>query len=135
MVVVWQIAFGIAHFLGMDRADYRLPGCVGGLVGALGLVLCVSIGERSLFSVKHFIIGALVGSFSGLSFASWTQLDYATDLNRGPMAGPPTPMNAFAIWQAAVGTYLYWISLHAKQSIVVETVRTDLPMPPRTPKS
>jgi hypothetical protein len=86
--------------------------------------------------MKYFVIGALLGSISGLSFASWTQLYYATDLNLGPMAGPPTPIIAFAIWQASVGTYLYWICLHAKQSSVAKnTVTNDVLMPPRTPKS
>ena len=73
MPIVWLVAYGVANFLGMDSQDDLLPGCVGGLVGGLGLVLCVSVGQSPFFSVKRFAIGALVGSISGLSFAPWVQ--------------------------------------------------------------
>lgn len=107
MCFVWYLALLVANFVGMGRHDYRLPGCVGSLVGAIGLLLCAAISNRSLFSIKHFVIGALIASIAGLSFASWTQMYYAFDLNRGPAGAPPPPIHAFAIWQAMIGTYLY----------------------------
>jgi hypothetical protein len=113
MVTVWPVAFAVAFEVGAERADYRLPGCVGGLVGALGLVLCASICHRSFLSLKYLAIAALIGSTFGLAFSSWTRLYYATDLNRGPSANQLAPMYAFAIWQACVGTYLYGLYLIA----------------------
>jgi hypothetical protein len=113
--MIWLLAYWAANFIGTASGDDLLPGFVGGLVGALGLVLCVSIGHPP-FSFKRFAIGALVGLISGLSFASWVEAYHATDVNRGPLAGPPTPIHAFAIWQASMGTYLYVLSLTKQNS-------------------
>jgi hypothetical protein len=114
-LVVWPVSFMAANAVGIERIDDRLPGCVGGLVGALGLALCASIGNRSFLSAKYLAICAVIGSTAGLAFASWLKLYYATDINRGPMANPPVPMVAFAIWQTSVGTYLYAIHLTASR--------------------
>jgi hypothetical protein len=111
MPIVWLVAYSVADFLGTVRRGDFVPGCVGGLVGGLGLVLCVSIGNRASFSLMRLTVGGLVGSISGWSFAPWVHAYYAYDLNRGPLAGPPTPGYAFAIWQFAMGTYLYGLSL------------------------
>ena len=125
MPVVWLIAYFAANFAGMSSGDARLPGCVGGLVGALGLVLCVSIGYPP-FWLKRFAVGGLVGLISALPFASWVQAYHATDFNRGPAANPPAPTYAFAIWQASMGTYLYLLSRARPSLEEQDTVVTRL---------
>ena len=112
MNVVWLTSLLAAVSLGMSNPDNHIePGCIGGLIGGVGLVLCAAICYRSLFSLKYFLIGALLGSLAGISFLPWTQ---AFDPNRGTGHGP---MIAFAIWEAAMGTYLYVLCSQAKRRV------------------
>jgi hypothetical protein len=111
MVLVWPLAFALADFSAMEFHDVISPACIGGLIGGLGLVLCVSVCQGRMFSSRYLLGGAVVGSFSALSFAPWLRSFYS-HINGYP--SQPLLLLAFAVWQAAVGTYLYAICTHAK---------------------
>jgi hypothetical protein len=107
MLGVWFMSYVAATWAGMfisvDVAIGALaPGCVGGLIGSFGLSLCAAVAFPSLLLRKNLLRGALVGLISGLSFAPWVSL-YKQNLMSGP---PAPPVFAFAIWQAAMGTYM-----------------------------
>jgi len=124
--IVWLISSFAAFVAGTDSNLSPLPGFVGGSIGGLGLVLCAVISHPSVFSLKRLAYGGLIGSLSGLAFTSWTQIymeqHYGDNVNR---VFPKTvPILAFAIWQAAVGTYLYLISRNATHNRVVQA-RSD----------
>lgn len=110
MGLVWLSSSFCAFCVGMSPLHHDLPpGCVGGLVGGAGLTLCVAICYRHLFSPNHFLIGAAVGGVAGLSFIPWT-LAYGSNLRNG--AGH-APIVAFVIWEAAMGSYLYFLCSRA----------------------
>ena len=112
MIAVWVAACVAATWTGMARAqDVFSPVYVGGIVGGLGLVLCASICYWRLILPKYLFGGAVIGAVSALPFAPWLRL-YTSHLNSPP---PTPPLLAFAIWQAAVGTYLYAICTEASE--------------------
>ena len=107
MIVVWLTSSSAAFFVGMSSHSFLHPGVVGGLPGSLGLVLCAAICYPSLFSLRHFAIGALVGSLAGLAFEPWSKAYMSAVGSSAPRGDPPWA--AFALWETAVGTYLYAI--------------------------
>ena len=109
--MVWLISSFAAHALGMWTNLSPLPGFGGGLVGGLGLVVFAAICHPYMSSLKRLAYGGLIGSLTGLAFTPWTHIymvqHYGSNINR---AFPKTvPILAFAVWQAAMGTYLYVI--------------------------
>lgn len=108
MFFVWPIAFWITYYSGFFTGDVLSPLCVGGFIGGLGLALCLSICNARLFSLKYLFGGGVIGCLSAMSFVPWLRLFYAHN-NSGLSEHQPTLLFAFAIWQAAVGTYLYAI--------------------------
>ena len=112
IAAVWFVAKFTAVSLAvrLGTVGDREAVCVGGLIGGLGLVLCVSTCYGRLLSPKYLFCGAVIGCFSALSFAPWLRTTY-------PNSDGPDPLFllAFAIWQAAVGTYLYAICTAANQ--------------------
>jgi hypothetical protein len=126
--IIWLISSFAANAVGMWIPLSPLPGFVGGSIGGLGLVLCAVVCHPSLFSLKRAAYGSLIGSIAGLAFAPWTQIymvqHYGDNINR---VFPKTvPILAFAIWQAAVGTYLYLISRNAGYKRVVQALSDAL---------
>jgi len=96
---------------------------LGGLIGGLSVTAALGCAHPRLLSPWWLIGAAAVGSVAALPFAPWlANVDYR-------MVGSPvvTPIQvfrlqrAFAIWQAAIGTYLY--------------VATTVSDPPRVPGS
>jgi len=113
IVAIWPVslrAAGMAMVNGgryFSPHDVLSPACVGGLIGGVGLVLCASVCCGRLLSPKYILGGAIVGSLSALSFVPWLRSD---------MNSYPSQLLAFAIWQGAVGTYLYTICAHAQKN-------------------
>jgi len=109
MVAVWPVASKAAILVGMGAPGgvFLAPVC-GGFIGGVGLVLCAATCHGRLFTRKYIFRGAAVGSFSAQAFGPWSSL-YDSNLNSPPYNRDPTLLFAFAVWQAAVGTYLYAI--------------------------
>jgi hypothetical protein len=110
-VVVWLVAYGCAH-LGLVTF---LPMLIGGLVGALGLALSCRLalalywgaGRPAGFTSENLRAAAILGCVAALPFqirlssrgmgitaATWEFRELAI---------------CFAVWQALVGSYLYWL--------------------------
>lgn len=118
MIAVWLISSFAAFSVGMSTHASLFPGMVGGFIGALGLVLCVAICYPSLFSMKYLAFGALIGFLCGALFGPWARVYMATEFSMSTNPDVPLsqmPVMAFAVWQAAVGTYLYALCLYAKR--------------------
>ena len=82
------------------------PACVGGMVGGLGVTLTAAIGKPRLLSPKYLVTSCALGAVSAVPLALWLRL------SREPHA----LMWSFALWQAAMGTYLsaIWIAVSRK---------------------
>jgi len=76
-----------------------IPVLVGGALGGLGITLSCAVQYRQLLSRLRLIGGALVGGLAALPFSSLVAPFGQPDRHRVVLA--------FAIWEAAVGTYLY----------------------------
>jgi len=126
MVVVWYISARAGDFVGFFLADHIpfLPGCVGGFIGGLGLVLSLATCYGRLLSLKYLLRAAAVGTASALPFAFWT-VAYAP-LNSIHRDVFPLLVPAFAIWQAVVGTYLYAICTKVNEKIPSEESATAI---------
>ena len=112
MLVTWLAAQETARVVGMMTAvDDRFTAvAVGGCIGGLGVALSVSIWERRLLSHPYLFLAAVVGGASALPFGAWVK-NYrlaVTSSNWQYYELQPFRLRySFAIWQAAVGAYLY----------------------------
>jgi hypothetical protein len=99
-LVVWEAAYVLASPTMHGVLLWFVPS---GLVGGLGVALADSICLPRLRSLKHLGGAAVVGSIAAVPFY------FLLDLPLGKLIGNPLLAVAcgFAIWQAAVGTYLY----------------------------
>ena len=109
--IVWLVSSFTAFAAGMASHLSPLPGFVGGSIGGLGLLLCAVICHPSVFSLKRVAYAGLIGSIAGLAFVPWTQIyiEQHEGANLERVFAKTVPIQAFAIWQAAMGTYLYVI--------------------------
>jgi hypothetical protein len=110
-VVVWLLAYSTSAVAGLGASfDYSfVPMCLGGFVGGLGLTLVNTIGRRRVLTFPYLIAGGIVGSVAALPFTEWRDTFYG-DFGGGHAEGRFEMLqHSFAIWQAAVGTYLYAI--------------------------
>jgi hypothetical protein len=117
-LVVWLAAHvtAVAVALEVGNDSSFFPMCLAGLVGGLGLALCAGIAHRPMLSLRHLIVAAVVGCAGGAAFGPW--LDAHLDsLRPGGLPDPLKPLRlqyACAIWQTAIGTYLYTVCTQAK---------------------
>ena len=106
-VIVWLAAYITAMWLGMGLgSDNYTPMCIGGGVGGLGLVLCAAVWRHWLFCRRYLVGGAVIGGLAALPFGLWLK-GYRADMAEGALRLPL--QYSFAIWQGAIGTYLYII--------------------------
>ncbi|MGA2435820.1 MAG: hypothetical protein ABSG25_11095 [Bryobacteraceae bacterium] len=115
-VAVWFAAYRIAGDMAVYAGDDRpfLPMLLAGTVGGLGVTLAAAIGYRRLLSAKYLIAAAIIGGVSAVPFGLW--------LRSG--SDPLQAIyfrSAFAIWQAAVGTFLYVVCNEFKKAIPPES--------------
>jgi hypothetical protein len=110
IILAWPIAHFAATFIKMTSGDEYWPMGVAGLIGALCVALAIGIARRQLLTPWRLGGAALVGYLAGLSFDTWLTY-YTLRINSVPDPLQPTRLrDAFAIWQCAVGTYIYSIS-------------------------
>lgn len=106
-VPVWLVAYLTTLFVTGLIGNLIVGMCVGGAVGGLGVTLCAAAGRPRLLSPKHAISAAAIGAVAALSFV-FSGRGESTHLLLGRRC-------AFAIWQAAVGTYLYTVCSRIKR--------------------
>jgi hypothetical protein len=100
-VAVWLVAYFTVMLPApfKPRVSVYLLMLAGGLVGGVGLVLCAAIHHHDLLGWRYLVAGGLIGGLAALPFGVCP-------------CSPPVEscfLYSFAIWQAAVGTYLYAI--------------------------
>ena len=101
LVAAAAAAYLILVALVLHILSDAIPVLVGGALGGLGITLSCAVQYRQLLSRSRLIGAALIGGLAALPFSSLV----------APF-GRPDPrlvVLAFAIWEAAVGTYLYAI--------------------------
>lgn len=109
--LVWTMAYFVAMDMAISRtpqSDY-IPMCLAGLVGGLGVCLASGIVNRCLLSRRYLLAACLVGCVAALPFGLWLgEIHRALSINAHEDALQATRLLcSFAIWQAAVGAYLY----------------------------
>jgi hypothetical protein len=103
---LWPTARMVAVAGAMLSGDDYLPMGLAGLIGGFGVAMAVSVGHGHLRSTWRLAGAGAVGLVAGLSFQPWLQ-SFVLRLNT--VADPLQPerlRSGFAIWQAAVGTYV-----------------------------
>jgi hypothetical protein len=105
-VLAWLIAYLTVGFVMGNTGDPLIGVCVGGAIGGLSVTLCAATGQRRLLSSKYLISATAIGAVLALSFV-FSARGEDTRLLLGRRC-------AFAIWQAAVGTYLYVVCTQLK---------------------
>jgi len=96
---------GAILFYGAD-ARYHPMG-IGGLVGALGVAAAVGIVHRRLLAFRYLVAAAVIGSVAGLAFVPalvWANSHVGVPRDPAEVA---LGQRAFAVWQGAVGAYIY----------------------------
>lgn len=126
-VVVWYVAYFGSYVSGMSftsasEPDSVTPCVLGGFIGGVGLVVCARVCIPALFSIKHFAGGAIVGACTALTFVP-SITEYELHMNSGGV--PPTPIGAFASWQAALATYVFAICVFALKRSESQTGEVD----------
>jgi hypothetical protein len=112
MLLAWLVAHYTAQAVGMVTGvgDRFTAVAVGGCIGGLGVALSVSKCEGRLRTCPYLLLAAVVGGVSALAFGPWVRNYNLTLWNADWKYLEFQPLRlryAFAIWQAAVGTYLY----------------------------
>ncbi len=110
---VWFIAYVGAMLASRDHTFLAMS--VGGAIGGLGVTLCAAIGRRRLLSPKYLIAAAAIGGVSALPFGFWLRVSDRRAWGGPDPAQPLRLRLSFAIWQAAVGTYLYMVCTQLKK--------------------
>jgi len=96
--LVWQAAFrGAIALIGLG--EYAAV-CIGGLIGAAGVVACMGLSRRALLSRAGW--AGLLGAISAAPFGLWLRVD------SGASSGSNLPllMLCFAVWQIAIGLFM-----------------------------
>jgi hypothetical protein len=104
--LIWAGAFYTGAYLcGKDVNQYvaMLPA---GLIGGVGVAGLTSIDAPRLRSFSSLAVAAAIGAFFGLPFAL-----YAKPSDFIPLSEETVLRLSFALWQAAVGTYVYRIGV------------------------
>ncbi|MGA7926082.1 MAG: hypothetical protein WCA20_08805 [Candidatus Sulfotelmatobacter sp.] len=120
MFGVWFVSVGVGFYVGVIVARYSLsllPGCAGGLIGGVGLVLCVATCYPRLFSWRQLLRGAAVGAVGAFPFTFWVAKYFDSNSSSATVVARPLLLCAFVIWQVTVGTYLYAICTEANRNI------------------
>jgi hypothetical protein len=106
IAVLWPIARFAATGAAMVSGDDYWPMGLGGLIGGWGIAVAIGIAHRQILSRWRLAGAAAIGYVAGLSFGPWLTY-YRLRINSVPDHLQPTRLRyAFAIWQAAVGTYV-----------------------------
>jgi hypothetical protein len=109
IMLVWYVSYfcapgsGVVLPIAVGLVRSALPCIVGGLIGGAGLVLCASNCLRWLASAKYIAAGATLGICTAFSFLPSVK-ELELNLNQGFVH---TPVLAFALWEAMMGTYSY----------------------------
>lgn len=107
IALLWVFARITATWAVMKTSDDYLPMGLAGLVGGCGIAVALGITYPHLLSRARLAGAAVIGFSAALSFGPWLE-SFRLHINSTP--DPLQPMrleSAFAIWQAAVGTYVY----------------------------
>ena len=117
MVAVWLAAYLTAMAVGMlaGHQEHLIPVGMGGFIGGLGVALSASVCHRRLLSPTWLLAAALTGCAAALPFGFWLRSYYLTLNSPDDPLQPLRLRYAFAIWQGAVGTYLYAVCTRAKE--------------------
>ena len=91
----------------MTTGDDYLPMGLAGLLGGWGITMAIGISHRHLLSGWRLTGAAVTGFLAALTFGPWLE-SFTLRINTVPDSLQPKRLKfAFAIWQAAVGTYIY----------------------------
>ena len=98
--LAWQAAFRCAIAL-VGLGEYAAV-CIGGLIGAAGVVASMGLIHRALLSQAGW--AALLGTVSAAPFGLWLRVD------SGASSGSHFPLliMCFAIWQIVIGVFLQY---------------------------
>jgi hypothetical protein len=102
----WLAAYSIAMRTVSNSSPY-FGMCLAGFAGGLGVALADSICHPELLAPKRLAGAVLIGSVAGLPFGAW-----ASSSNG---AASWAWMCSFAIWQASMGTYLYFVCTRGRE--------------------
>lgn len=107
VTAVWFLAYLGVMSGAWDRPFLAMS--VGGMIGGVGVTLWAAIGQRRLLSPKYLILAATVGGVSALPFGFWLRV-FAGRHSWDVVHDSAQAMRlhiSFAVWQAAVGVFLY----------------------------
>jgi hypothetical protein len=104
-VAAYHIAVRVYGSGGLYFGKAYFATCLAGLAGGLGVALADSICCTRLLAPIRLIAAGFIGAVVGLPFG------FSVDNGNVPWVSPCS----FAIWQASVGTYLYYVCTQSRQ--------------------
>lgn len=102
--LIWAGAFYIAAYLCGNDVNQYLAMLLAGLIGGVGVAGLTSIDAPRLRTLSSLATAGVIGAVFALPFAL-----YAKPLDSVPFSEEAVLRVSFALWQAAVGCYVYWI--------------------------
>jgi hypothetical protein len=100
--LIWTAAFYVAIRLCSNEVNSYLAMLPAGLIGGVGVAGLTGIGAPRLRTLSSLAVAGAIGAVFALPFALYVK--------------PPEPpldkaivRLSFVLWQAAVGTYVYWM--------------------------
>jgi hypothetical protein len=110
IVVTWLPAWFVAASIEVKGGDEYMPMSIAGSVGAICVALAAGIARRPLVSPLRLAGAGAVGFLAGLAFGPWLTYSHFNTNNILESAQSLRLRYAFAVWQSAVGSYIYSVA-------------------------
>lgn len=104
--VVWAAALDMGARLSGGPVNQYLAMFIAGFIGGVGVAAVTGLDAPRLRTRRVMLIAGAIGGVFGLPFAL-----YVKPAASFPLSEETIVRVSFTLWQAAVGTYVYWIGV------------------------
>ena len=107
--VDWAAALRVGARLSGGPVNQHVAMLIAGFIGGVGVAAVTSLDAPRLRTRMAMLIAGVIGGVFGLPFALYVKPSASV-----PLSEEAIVRISFALWQAAVGTYVYWVGVRRR---------------------